>query len=340
MILWVLHRGYSIEGCAAVTLITSLLSLMLHWRLVRFADPQASLDLRQTTWGELRELFSFGFYVFVNQVGDLFRFRLDSLVIARWLNISLVTHFNVASRLVEYFRYVSAAIIGPLITEMSALEGQDKEESLQLLFLRSTRFTTLLSLLVGALMCLNGRALLTFWVGNAFVSSYAVLVTLVIGRTATTLQSPSMVVLLARGRHRALGWWTLGEGLVNLALSIYWAEKYGILGVAMGTAVPMLLFRLIVQPWYTLLVARVSFTRYFWESLSRPLVVFVIFLVIVRLTSVFFRPNLISFLISVVWQISVFVLLSLWIGLTSNERRDMRGRAKVLIFGRHAVSAA
>src|SRR5205085_4943752 len=40
MILWVLHRGYSIEGCAAVTLITSLLSLMLHWRLVRFADPQ------------------------------------------------------------------------------------------------------------------------------------------------------------------------------------------------------------------------------------------------------------------------------------------------------------
>ena len=98
----------------------------------------------------MRELFSFGFYVFVNQVGDLFRFRLDSLVIARWLNISLVTHFNVASRLVEYFRYVSAAIIGPLITEMSALEGQDKEESLQLLFLRSTRFTTLLSLLVGA----------------------------------------------------------------------------------------------------------------------------------------------------------------------------------------------
>jgi O-antigen/teichoic acid export membrane protein len=339
LILWVLHRGFGIEGCAAITLVTSLLSLVLHWRFVRFADPQASLDLRQTTWSELRGLFSFGFYVFVNQVGDLFRFRLDSLVIARWLNISLVTHFNVASRLVEYFRYVGAAIIGPLITEMSALDGQEKQESLQLLFLRSTRLTTLLSLLIGALMCLNGRALLTFWVGGAFASSFAVLVVLVIGRTASTLQSPSMVVLLARGRHRALGWWTLGEGLINLALSIYWARKYGIVGVAMGTTVPILAFRLIVQPWYTLRVVRVSFFRYFGESLSRPLLVLAMFLAITRLTNSVFRPSLLSLILSIVWQVFVFGLLSGWIGITSMERREIFGRARMLIFGRQAVTA-
>jgi O-antigen/teichoic acid export membrane protein len=333
LILWVLHRGYGIEGCAAVALGVASLSLVLHWRFVRLADPEASLDLRQTTWADLGELFSFGFYVFVNQVGDLFRFRLDSLVIARWLNISLVTHFNVAARLVEYFRYVSAAIVGPLVTEMSRLDGQGEQEGLQRLLLRSTRLTALLSLFIGALMFLNGRALLSLWVGNTYVSSYAVLVTLVAGRAATTLQSPSMVLLLARGRHRALGCWTLCEGLVNLVLSIFWARKYGILGVAMGTAMPMLLFRLVVQPWYTLRVARVSAWRYYTESLTRPVLVLVVFVALERLTNFPSQLTVGSFVLSLLWQISLYSALTSWIGLTAPERREMWGALKTRLSG-------
>ena len=338
LLLWVLHLGYGIEGCAAVTLVIGILSLVLYWILVKVADPEATLDLRQTSWGEMRELFNFGVYVFVSQVGDLFRFRLDSLVIARWLNLSLVTHFNVAARLVEYFRYVSAAIVGPLITEMSALDGQDKEESLQELFLRSTRFTALLSLLVGALFCVNGRALFSVWVGNSFVSSYAVLVTLAIARTGATLQSPSMVLLLARGRHRALGWWTLGEGLVNLVLSIYWARKFGILGVAMGTAVPMIVFRLVVQPWYTLRVARVSASRYFAESLMRPLIVLALFMVVVRLANpVPAHQTVVTLAAAILWQILVYGALAYSTGFTSMERQGMRERVKALLARGEAI---
>ena len=341
LLLWALHLGYGIEGCAAVTLLVGVLSLAAYWTLVKAADPGATLDLRQTSWGEMRELFNFGVYVFVSQVGDLFRFRLDSLVIARWLNLSLVTHFNVAARLVEYFRYVSAAIVGPLITEMSSLDGQDKEEGLQDLFLRSTRCTALLSLFVGALLCVNGAALFSVWLGNSFVSSYAVLVTLAVARTGATLQSPSMVLLLARGRHRALGWWTLGEGLVNLILSIHWAKKFGMLGVAMGTAVPMILFRLVVQPWYTLRVARVSVSRYFSESLARPLIVLALFMVVVRLTSpVPAHQTVVTLAAAVLWQTLVYGTLAYSTGFTSRERQGMRERVRALVIRREAVPTA
>jgi O-antigen/teichoic acid export membrane protein len=341
LLVWTLRLGHGIEGCAAVTLLVGALSLVLYCILVRVADPRATLDLRRTSWREMRELFNFGVYVFVSQVGDLFRFRLDSLVIARWLNLSLVTHFNVAARLVEYFRYVSAAIVGPLITEMSTLDGQAKDETLKSLFLRSTRFTALLSLFVGALMCVNGRALFSVWLGNSFVSSYAVLITLATARTGATLQSPSMVLLLARGRHRALGWWTLCEGLVNLVLSIHWATKFGMLGVAMGTAVPMFVFRLIVQPWYTLKVARVSASRYFAESLMRPLMVLALFMVVVRLVDpVPAHQTLTSLLAEMLWQSSVYGVLAYFAGFTSMERRGMRERVRTLVVRGEAVPAA
>lgn len=341
LILWALHSGYGIQGCATITLITALLSLVLCWKAVYIADPQVSLDLRSTTWAEALELLSFGFYVFVNQVGDLFRFRLDSLVIGHWLDISLVTHFNVAARLVEYFRYVHSAIIGPLISEMSALDGQAKEKRVQGLFLRSTRMTALLSLFLGALICLNGRAILSFWVGNAYVSSYVVLVTLIVGRVVQTMQLPSMVLLLARGKHKALGWWTLCEGVVNLALSIHWAKSYGILGVALGTAVPMLLFRLIVQPWYTLWVGKISALLYFVESIARPLAVLAVFLAFVWVGGFTpGRPSILAFLSRVFVQAALYGAITYLIGVTGIERQELHGLFRTHVFGRQAVPAA
>jgi O-antigen/teichoic acid export membrane protein len=325
----VLHRGYGIQGCAIVTLGLALLSLALHWKFVKLAEPGVAVPWRQASWAELKELFHFGIYIFINQIGDLMRFRLDSFVIARWLRISLVTPFNVASRLIEYFRFLAAGITGPLITEMSNLEGQARDEDLKQLFYRSTRWTTLLCVLTGSLLCLNGRVLLTLWVGQIYAASYTVLVVLCVARVAAVLQSPSMSLLLARGRHKVLGWWTLSEGIANLFLSIYWAPKYGIVGVAMGTAVPMLVVRILVQPWYTLWVAKVSFYDYFVESLARPLAVLAVFLACAQMGR--YLPHhlsILSFAFTNAWQITLFLLLSYALGCTAAEREQLRQRVK------------
>jgi O-antigen/teichoic acid export membrane protein len=341
LLIGVLHQGYGIQGCAIVTLGLTVLSLAMSWKFVKMAEPDVSVPWQKASWQELRELFHFGIYIFVNQIGDLMRFRLDSFVIARWLNIALVTPFNVASRLIEYFRFVASGIVGPLITEMSNIEGQGRDEDLKQLFFRSTRWTTLLCLLTGSLLCLNGRALLTLWVGRGYAASYTVLVVLCVARVAAVLQSPSMSLLLARGRHKVLGWWTLLEGVANLVLSIYWAPTYGIVGVAMGTAVPMLAVRILIQPWYTLWVAKVSFYDYFVESLARPLAVFALFLAGVQVGR--YLPHnisLISFAFTNAWQIALFALLTYAIGFTAGERDQLRQRVKRIVAPGRRLSPA
>jgi O-antigen/teichoic acid export membrane protein len=310
LLIGVLHQGYGIQGCAIVTLGLTVLSLAMSWKFVKMAEPDVSVPWQKASWQELRELFHFGIYIFVNQIGDLMRFRLDSFVIARWLNIALVTPFNVASRLIEYFRFVASGIVGPLITEMSNIEGQGRDEDLKQLFFRSTRWTTLLCLLTGSLLCLNGRALLTLWVGRGYAASYTVLVT------------PS-------------------RSVANLVLSIYWAPTYGIVGVAMGTAVPMLAVRILIQPWYTLWVAKVSFYDYFVESLARPLAVFALFLAGVQVGR--YLPHnisLISFAFTNAWQIALFALLTYAIGFTAGERDQLRQRVKRIVAPGRRLSPA
>jgi O-antigen/teichoic acid export membrane protein len=266
-----LRLGYGVMACSAVTLAVAVVSLAVHWRLVRWADRELSLDWRQVSWPQARELFSFSIYVFLASMGDFLRFRVDSFVIARWLSLSLVTPFSVASRIIEYLRAGTFTIVGPLMTTMSALEGQRRQADLKHVFLFSTKVMTLISLFLGAMLWLYGRPLIRLWVGPQYDAAYIPLMILVLGHVISLAQSPSINLLLARGRNRPLGWWTLTEGAANLALSIYWAPRYGLAGIALGTAVPQIFVKLTLQPWYALRVSRTSLGEYVREALGGPI---------------------------------------------------------------------
>lgn len=326
-----LHWGYGIIGCSVASLGVSVISLPFYWGLLRWVDPNASIDVRKASWSKLRELFNFGFYVFVTQVGDLLRTRVDSLVIARYLTLALVTPYNVAARLITFFRYTTLIFSGPLVTEMSVLEGQADGKKLQQMFLRWTKMTLLMSILIASYLILNGKELLTLWVGKQYIylGSFSVLVALVIGRAAAVVQAPSVAVLLALGRNRALAIWTVCEGIANFGLSIYWAGKYGILGVALGTTVPLLVSKGIIQPWYTLWVVKLPLREYITKALLRPIIVLGCFLLAARfITPMFTEVNLATFILKTIWEAAFFVSLAVLIGFTAVERQSIWQRAR------------
>src|SRR5262249_12356849 len=145
---------------------------------------------------------------------------------------------------------------------------------------RATRITAIISLFVGCMLIFNGRELLRVWVGEAFVGTYPLLVCMTIGYVVTFAQSPAVVLLIGRGRHREVGWCTLLEGLANLGLSIYWARRYGLIGVAWGTVVPMLVNKIVIQPWLVVRYGSLSLARYATDGFTRPAAVSVAFVAI------------------------------------------------------------
>ena len=325
-----LKMGYGVWGCAVVALATTVLSLVMSAWLVMWADPDASLSWKHATIKQSRELVSFSFYMLLATTGDLLRTRLDSFVIARWLGIALVTPYNVAARLIDHFRVVMFSLLGPLLTEMSALDAKSSRAELQRLFLRFSKVTALLSLCITVLLFVDGKALLRYWVGSDFVSSFSVLMVLALGRCIAVGQTPSIVLLIACGRNRFVGWMTLIEGLANLALSVYWAHTYGLIGVALGTLVPLLISKGLIQPWYTLSVAGVSTKQYLQKALAPPFVVCALFLGICATCRLITSADtgLLSFLAKLTAQILLFSLLTWIIGLSTEDRRSI-GRQKL-----------
>jgi O-antigen/teichoic acid export membrane protein len=314
--------GYGVLGVAGANLLVSGLSLVLQWQVLKYVDPSSALGWRHMSWARMRELVSFGFYVVISTTGNQLRFYSDSLVIAHWLSVALATPFNVAAKVMDYYRLAVYPVTGPLTSAMSAMDGRDEQARLKDLFLRSTRVCTLITLWVAVLIVVNGRELLAVWVGSEFASYYALLIVLTAGHVIALAQSPSSTILYARAQHKPLAMWTLGEGVINLALSIYWAPRYGLMGVALGTAVPMLIFRLGVQPWYVLRTLAIRTSDYIVTSFLRPLLVTALLAAVVRLAGhSAAKFGLVHLGLQAGWQTALFGAATLLFGVDGEDRK-------------------
>jgi O-antigen/teichoic acid export membrane protein len=307
----ILKLGYGILALAIVTVVVAFLSLGQHVVFLFTADPRVRVKLHLVGFGRIRELFGFSMRSLLVSLGDYLRFYSDSAVIAAVLTVSLVTPFNVATRLIECFRSIVVAAGGPVFGAMTELNGGGRQKELKDLLLRSTRFLALLSILGGVLR---------LWVGDGLASAYPIIAVLAFGYMINLAQHPMLLIVIAKGQHGPLGWWSIAEGLANIVLSIIWGMSHGLLGVAMGTIVPMLFMKVIIQPWYALKAAELGAWEYLRKGLGRPFVVWLLFAVAARAISISAEPTALIFTAMLASQVTIF-LAAVWLfGLDRAER--------------------
>jgi O-antigen/teichoic acid export membrane protein len=327
LIFIVLLRGQGVIAVAICVLLSNIACVPLNWLMIRRVDPRAMIARKLVKLRTARELVGFSFWTLLNNAGQLLRDSTDSIVIGRVLNAALITPFTVASRLVDYFRPIITSMVSPLLPRMSQLDGQGRNEEIRHLFLQMTRLSALASLAIGSMLILHGKSLLLLWVGQRYVSSYPILVLLTIGAVASTAQFGTMPTLIAKGRHRAYGIWTIGEGLANLVLSILWAHKYGIIGVALGTAVPLLLVKLTLQPWYVTRTLGLSLGEYFGKALARPLVAVGLFFGVCGAIDGFqANGSAWHIFLAFCWQGSLLLALAYFVGIGNSDRQMLHQR--------------
>ena len=323
-IIVVLKLGYGIIAVAVCTLAVSLISLAQHIALVRYADPKVRVSLSLISRRRIGQMFGFSLRSLLVSIGDSLRFSSDAAVITAVMNVALVTPFSVATRLIECFKSVVIAAGGPVFGSMTELEGRNGCSESRLLVIRSTRMLGLLSVLGGVLLVVDGRALLRLWIGSELELAYPVLMILAIGYTINLAMHPLLLIVIAKSKHGALGAWTIAEGLLNIGLSVVWGRKYGLIGIALGTICPMLMLKVIVQPYYALRAAEIAPWTYLRQGLARPLLVTPLFALAAAGIARYASLSFALFAATVVMQVAIFFAITWSLGLKSSERDVVR----------------
>jgi O-antigen/teichoic acid export membrane protein len=247
-----------------------------------------------------------------------------------------VTHYSIASRLALSFLDLMIAVMGMLAPWFSLLLGTRDYAGIRRVLAFSTKISVATSTLVACSLVLYGRGFIRAWMGGSYVDAYWPLVLLVVSIFFDVAQLPSVSYMFGVSRHRFLAYQTLGEGIANAVLSLVLVRRYGLIGVALGAAIPMVLCKLFIQPVYVCRQSGISLRHYYFDLFGRSVLVPALAMTIPwgLLSARLVRPTLLSIGAAVCVQLLLSTALSYVFLFEGSEKEAMRRT----LFGRYRKS--
>lgn len=244
-----LHFHGGVVGLAVAGLLSSLVAVVVGVAAVRRLLGPAYLRGAHPSWADVRSIGRFGFFTLLGTAGWYLSYATDAAMIGANLTVADVGHFGLAMNVVVIVSGVVGAFSGNLMPLAAELESGGRHADTQRTYLWSTRICATLTVPAVLVFLVAGPDLLSLWVGPDFgLAAGAILQILAIAHFAVIVDGPGLHMGVGVGLNRRFAWLLLGEGVSNIALSYVLVKRMGVLGVAIGTLVPSLLFHALVLP--------------------------------------------------------------------------------------------
>jgi O-antigen/teichoic acid export membrane protein len=196
----------------------------------------------------VRRIFSFSLFVLVLNAGARLSFETDALVIGAFMDVSAIPHFTVANSFLIYlmeFMLAIAAVVMPLATKLHA---QGKATELREVFLKWSKIALSLSIMAGLFLIVLGPRFIAWWINPAFErpAGQVLQILMVSYLVFLPMRGVALPILMGLGKPGLPTIGFLVTGLLNLGLSVLLVRPFGLAGVAIGTAIPNVIFAVLV----------------------------------------------------------------------------------------------
>jgi O-antigen/teichoic acid export membrane protein len=233
---------------ATVQLATLAFDFSATLLLIRRRYPAVRVRLGDFDRATVRRIFSFSMYVLLLGAGARLSFETDALVIGAVLGVAAIPFYAVANSLVVYlmdFSIAIAAVVSPMATKLNT-EG--RREELTAMFLKWSKISLSLTLMAGLFLIVLGPRFIGWWIAPDFEKPSGVVLEILMVSCFGFLpvRGVALPLLMGLGKPRTPTIAFLGAGVLNLILSLALARPLGLAGVAIGTAIPNLLFAAVV----------------------------------------------------------------------------------------------
>jgi O-antigen/teichoic acid export membrane protein len=211
---------------------------------------------------------------FVIIVAARLRFKTDALVIGTFLSSAAITYFYAGSRLIDYAGEVVSSLAQIFVPMSSQSDAAGDMDRLRKIFVAGNRACAFTTLPMTAVFIILGKSIIEVWVGKKYIAQgYPVLLVLTIPYTLMLVQSASGRILFGIGKHGKLAVVSLIEGTANLVLSILLVRPFGIMGDAIGTAIPLAGTFLLFMPFHLCSRLGIRVATYLRQAYVLPLIV-------------------------------------------------------------------
>jgi len=269
LIVYVLWHGLGLLTVALITvslpLISAALRSVIAQRLLAVPCGWKYVDR-----SSLRQIVNYSSVTFVIIVAMKLRFKTDAVIIGTFLSAAAITHFSIGGRLVDYATEVVSSLAQIFTPMSSQFHATGDYERLRKIFIAGNRACAFVMFPICVSLMVMGKSVIEAWMGPRYVSSYIVMIILLIPTTLYFAQTGSNRILFGTSQHKPLAYVALIEGVANVFLSVALVRPLGIIGDAIGTAIPLLCTALIFMPRHMCRILEVPLWKFITETYFYP----------------------------------------------------------------------
>ena len=271
LIVLALRHGRGLLTIALITVCLPLVAALVNATVVLRILP-LRFGAKYLDWSTLRRIANYSGATFIIIVGGRLRFKTDAVVIGTFLSSAAITYFAIASRLVDYASEVVSGLAQIFVPMSSQSQAIGDSARLRKILVAGNRACALIIFPITAMLIILGKSVIEAWVGAKYVAtSYPVLLLLLIPSTLMLAQSASGRTLWGMARHGTWAWVVLIEGIANLILSIVLVRRFGIIGDALGTAIPLTCTMVFFLPRHVCRLLDIPLKAYLSQAYLLPL---------------------------------------------------------------------
>ncbi len=332
LIVAALMAGYKLVALAAIQFSIGMLGgfagAFAAARLLRRADTPLRFGIppRRSLVALGRKVFGYGFFVLINNIAQKINFASDAIVIGLFMPVSWVTPYAIAGSLIDYLRTFiisTAQVFNPL---SSQLHTQRRKEELGQLLIKGAKLAVMVTMPIAITYAVLGDVFVGLWMGPEWmVSAGEVLLILGIVQIISAPHYVISSVLYGMSQHDTIGWLRIGEACIKLILSIVLVQKLGIIGVAIGTAIPHVVLAMILLPILICSKLGMPVMRYFVGIYGRLAIAGAVYFGgALTIKRYYVAHNLIEFFAQVSALCVVYAAVVYLVALRNDEREALR----------------
>ncbi len=267
-----LLNGYSLIVLASIQLFASIIKYISLYYFLKHTHPDIRIRftrLKKQTW---KKIVNYSMYSFLIALAGKISFYSDSLIIGVYTQIEEITFFAIPSMITQYllqFVWAIIAVFIPVISSKNALSGSS---SISRYYASGSKNVLLIVSPIFVILLAIGEEFISIWMGSEYqYKSGSVLHILLLGYYFHLVQLVSQGLLKGLNQHKYIAYILILEAGLNLLLSIILVPHYGIIGVAWGTVIPMLLANVVLIPYFTCKTLKLPLFNYLYDSHFSPM---------------------------------------------------------------------
>lgn len=233
-------QGSLVLLCLSVGISPLLMLMLFSVVLYKTSLKHYAPSLRLANFRHAKEIMTLGIKFFIIQVGLLFFYNSNNIIIAQVVGPEAVTPYNIAFKYFGVITMISAIVMTPLWPAFTDAHARRDHEWIKKTVVKFEKISVLIFLL-GLLMLLASQKLYDVWIGGDVQIPFTLSAILCFYTTLNTYRTIFCYYAVGVGKVKVQLLLIVCSGILNVPLAVVLGKLIGLPGVILATTLLCLL---------------------------------------------------------------------------------------------------